>query len=444
MKKVKFSHTQIIALGFLILIGLGTLLLSLPAATADGTRAPRLTTLFTAVSASCVTGLVLQDTATYWSAFGKTVIIVLIQIGGLGVMTISTLFFLLLRQKIGLRQREVLTESINTTAVGDIMRLIRLILLGTAVMELAGAALLAIRFIPRFGPGTGVAYALFHAISAFCNAGFDLMGVIEPYSSFTAFSGDWLVNLTLIVLIVVGGLGFIVWDDLLKNGVHFRRWRFQTRLVLAGTAVLLLGGTLLIWLMERKHTAANLPAGEQFLTSLFGAVTARTAGFNTVDTAAMSDGGKFATILLMFIGGSPGSTAGGVKTTTVAVILVMAVSAVTHRTSPVLLGRRIPDGVLHKAVSVVVINLGFALAGTLILCGGQGLPLTDVLFECFSAIGTVGMTTGVTRDLNTVSALTIIVLMYAGRVGSVSFAMALIERRARPAVTYPTENLTIG
>ena len=268
--------------------------------------------------------------------------------------------------------------------------------------------------------------------------------LIEPYSSFTAFSGDWLVNLTLIVLIVVGGLGFIVWDDLLKNGVHFRRWRFQTRLVLAGTAVLLLGGTLLLWLMERKHTAANLPAGEQFLTSLFGAVTARTAGFNTVDTAAMSDGGKFTTILLMFIGGSPGSTAGGVKTTTVAVILVMAVGAVTHRTSPVLLGRRIPDGVLHKAVSVVVINLGFALAGTLILCGGQGLPLTDVLFECVSAIGTVGMTTGITRDLNTVSALTIILLMYAGRVGSVSFAMALIERRARPAVTYPTENLTIG
>ena len=442
--KVKFSHTQIIALGFLILIGLGTLLLSLPIATADGTRAPLMTTLFTAVSASCVTGLVLQDTATYWSAFGKTVIIVLIQIGGLGVMTISTLFFLLLRQKVGLRQREVLTESINTTAVGDIMRLIRLILLGTAVMELAGAALLAIRFIPRFGPGMGIAYALFHAISAFCNAGFDLMGVIAPYSSFTAFSGDWLVNLTLIVLIVVGGLGFIVWDDLLKNGVHFRRWRFQTRLVLAGTAVLLLGGTLLLWLMERQHTAANLPAGEQFLTSLFGAVTARTAGFNTVDTAAMSDGGKFTTILLMFIGGSPGSTAGGVKTTTVAVILVMAVGAVTHRTSPVLLGRRIPDGVLHKAVSVVVINLSFALAGTLILCGGQGLPLTDVLFECVSAIGTVGMTTGITRDLNTVSALTIILLMYAGRVGSVSFAMALIERRARPAVTYPTENLTIG
>ena len=442
--KVKFSHTQIIAIGFLILIGLGTLLLSLPVATADGVRAPLLTTLFTAVSASCVTGLVLQDTATYWSAFGKTVIIVLIQIGGLGVMTISTLFFLLLRRRVGLRQREVLTESINTTAVGDIMRLIRMILIGTAVMELGGAAVLAIRFIPRFGPARGAAYALFHAISAFCNAGFDLMGVLEPYSSFTAFSGDWLVNLTLIVLIVVGGLGFIVWDDLLHHGVHIRRYRFQTRLVLVSTAVLLLGGALLLWLMERGHTAAGLPAGEQLLTSLFGSVTARTAGFNTVDTGAMSDGGKLVTMLLMFVGGSPGSTAGGVKTTTIAVILVMAAGAVSHRDSPVLLGRRIPDGVLHKAVSVVVINLGFALVGTLILCGGQGLPLTDVLFECFSAIGTVGMTTGITRDLNTLSALTIAVLMYAGRVGSVSFAMALVERKARPAVTCPTENLTIG
>ena len=442
--RLKLSHTQIIALGFLILIGLGTLLLSLPIATADGQRAPLLTTLFTAVSASCVTGLVLQDTATYWSAFGKTVIILLIQIGGLGVMTISTLFFLLLRRRVGLRQREVLTESINTTAVGDILRLFRLILLGTAAMELAGALLLSVRFIPRFGFGQGVAYALFHAISAFCNAGFDLMGVLEPYSSFTAFSGDWLVNLTLIVLIVVGGLGFLVWDDLLKNGFRIRRYCFQTRVVLTSTAVLLLGGTLLIWLMERNATAAGLPAGEQVLTSLFGSVTARTAGFNTVDTGAMSDGGKLVTILLMFVGGSPGSTAGGVKTTTIAVILVMAANSVTHNASPVLLGRRIPDGVLHKAVSVVVINLGFALVGTLILCGVQGLPLTDVLFECFSAIGTVGMTTGITRDLSTLSALTVAVLMFAGRVGSVSFAMALVERRARPAVTYPTENLTIG
>ncbi len=442
--RLKLSHTQIIALGFLILIGLGTLLLSLPIATADGQCAPLLTTLFTAVSASCVTGLVLQDTATYWSAFGKTVIILLIQIGGLGVMTISTLFFLLLRRRVGLRQREVLTESINTTAVGDILRLFRLIMLGTAVMELAGALLLSVRFIPRFGFGQGVAYALFHAISAFCNAGFDLMGVLEPYSSFTAFSGDWLVNLTLIALIVVGGLGFLVWDDLLKNGFRFRRYCFQTRVVLTSTAVLLLGGTLLIWLVERNATAAGLPAGEQVLTSLFGSVTARTAGFNTVDTGAMSDGGKLVTILLMFVGGSPGSTAGGVKTTTIAVILVMAANSVTHNASPVLLGRRIPDGVLHKAVSVVVINLGFALVGTLILCGVQGLPLTDVLFECFSAIGTVGMTTGITRDLSTLSALTVAVLMFAGRVGSVSFAMALVERRARPAVTYPTENLTIG
>ena len=442
--KVKLSHTQIIAIGFMILIGLGTLLLSLPVATADGTRAPLLTALFTAVSASCVTGLVLQDTATYWSAFGKTVIIVLIQIGGLGVMTISTLFFMLLRQRIGLRQREVLTESINTTAVGDIMRLIRLILLGTLATELAGALLLAIRFIPRFGPGTGIAYAVFHSISAFCNAGFDLMGVLEPYSSFTAFSGDWLVNLTLIALIVIGGLGFVVWDDLLKNGLNYRRYRFQTRLVLTSTAALLLGGTVLIWLMERSATAAGLPAGEQFLTSLFGAATARTAGFNTVDTGAMSDGGKLVAMLLMFVGGSPGSTAGGVKTTTCAVILVMAASAVSHRDNPAFLGRRIPDGVLHKAVSVVIINLGFAIAGALILCLSQPLPLTDILFECFSAIGTVGMTTGITRDLNTLSALTIAVLMFAGRVGSVSFAMALIERRARPAVTYPTENITIG
>lgn len=439
--KVKLSHTQIIALGFLLLIGLGTALLSLPFATAEGVRAPLLTALFTAVSSSCVTGLVLRDTATYWSAFGKTVIICLIQIGGLGVMTISTLFFLLLRRRVGLRQREVLTESINTTAVGGILRLIRLILTGTAVVELTGALLLAIRFVPRFGAGQGIAYALFHSVSAFCNAGFDLMGVLEPYSSFCAFSADWLVNLTLIALIVVGGLGFTVWDDLLKNGLRIRRYRFQTRVVLVTSLALLLGGTALLLLTER---GADYAAGERVLTALFGAATARTAGFNTVDLAAMSDGGKLVTMLLMFVGGSPGSTAGGVKTTTFAVILVMAASAVTHRAGPVFLGRRIPDDVLHKAVSVVVINLGFALAGTLILCAGQGFPLTDALFECVSAIGTVGMTTGITRDLSTLSALTVAVLMFAGRVGSVSFAMALIERKARPAVTCPTEDLTIG
>ena len=442
--KIRFSHGQIIVLGFFLMIVVGTLLLCLPASTADGQGAPLLTALFTATSASCVTGLVLQDTATYWSSLGKVVIITLIQIGGLGFMTISTLFFLLLRSKMGLRQREVLVESINTTAVGGVLSLTRLILIGTAVVELLGAALLSIRFIPLYGPWKGSLVSLFHSISAFCNAGFDLMGEVEPYTSFAPFAGDWLVNLTLIFLIVSGGIGFAVWDDLRKNKLHARHYRFQTRLVLLTSGILLLGGAVVIWLFERRYTMASLPAGEQVLTALFASATARTAGFNTVDVGAMSEGGRLITMILMFIGGSPGATAGGVKTTTIVVVMVAAVSVVRGKQHPNVLGRRISDELLHKAVAVVMFNLVIALCGTLVLCLFQDFSLSDALFECISAIGTVGMTTGITRELNTLSALVVAAIMFAGRVGSVSFAMALIEKKARPAVTCPTERLTIG
>ena len=442
--KLKLSHTQIIALGFFLLIAIGAGLLMLPVSTADGAGAPFLTAAFTATSASCVTGLILQDTATYGSAFGKTVLIVLIQIGGLGFMTISTLLVLLLRRHVGLRQREVLMDSLNSTEVGGILRLLRTILIGTVAVELLGAAALSFRFVPMLGWGKGIGYALFHAVSAFCNAGFDLMGFQEPYSSFTSMAGDWLVNLTLIALIVIGGLGFIVWEDLAKNRLHLRRYKFQTRLVLVTSGVLLLGGAVLLFLLERNYSNAGRSVGEQLLTALFGSATARTAGFNTVDTAALSDGGKLVTILLMFVGGSPGSTAGGVKTTSVAVLCVAVVALVRHKQCPSVLGRRIPDEALQKAVAVVGINLSLALMGTVLLCGAQGIPLTDALFESFSAVGTVGMSTGITRQLNTLSAAAIALLMFVGRVGSVSFAMAFVERRARAAVTYPTENLTIG
>lgn len=442
--KIRFSHGQIIILGFFLMIVAGTLLLSLPVSTASGQHAPLLTALFTATSASCVTGLVLQDTATYWSPFGKVVIITLIQIGGLGFMTISTMFFLLLRSKMGLRQREVLVESINTTAVGGVLALTRLILIGTAVVELLGAALLSIRFIPLYGAWRGMLVSLFHSISAFCNAGFDLMGEVEPYTSFTPFAGDWLVNLTLIFLITAGGIGFAVWDDLRRNKLHTRHYCFQTRLVLLTSGILLLGGAVVIWLFERRYTMSALPADEQVLTALFASATARTAGFNTVDVGAMSEGGRLITMILMFIGGSPGATAGGVKTTTIVVVAVAAVSVVLGKQHPNVLGRRISDELLHKAVAVVMFNLVIALCGTLALCLLQDFPLSDTLFECVSAIGTVGMTTGITRELNTLSALIVAAIMFAGRVGSVSFAMALMEKKARPAITCPMERLTIG
>ena len=442
-KKAKLSNVQIIALGFFIMILLGTGLLMLPISSVS--PASFGDALFTATSASCVTGLVQQDTGTYWTTFGQLVIITLIQIGGLGFMTIATLFLLLLRRRMGLRQREVVVEGISYNQLGGFAPFIRRVLLGTLLMEGLGAALLSIRFVPEMGLGRGIYYGVWHSISAFCNAGFDLMGPCSgPYSSFTAYAGDPLVSLTVCALILVGGLGFLVWDDLVRNKLRWRRYRLQTKVVLTVTAALTLGGGALFFLLERNNLGAGRPLGEQVLSALFDAVTPRTAGFNSTDTAALSPGSLLLTIIFMFIGGSPGSTAGGVKTTTVFVVLLHALSGVRRERSANAFGRSIGDGALKKATSVLYTNLLLALAGALVISAVQPLPLTDVLFETFSAIGTAGMTTGITRDLLPLSQAVIIFLMYCGRVGSISFAVALLEKRALPPVTLPQEEITIG
>ena len=295
------------------------------------------------------------------------------------------------------------------------------------------------------GLGRGIYYGVWHSVSAFCNAGFDLMGPYSgPYSSFTAYAGDPLVSLTICALILVGGLGFLVWDDLVRNKLRWRRYRLQTKVVLTVTAALTLGGGALFFLLERENLGAGRPLGEQILSALFDAVTPRTAGFNSTDTAALSPGSLLLTIIFMFIGGSPGSTAGGVKTTTVFVVLLHALSGVRRERSANAFGRSIGDGALKKATSVLYTNLLLALAGALLISAVQAMPLTDVLFETFSAIGTAGMTTGITRDLLPLSQAVIIFLMYCGRVGSISFAVALLEKRALPPVTLPREDITIG
>ena len=401
--------------------------------------------LFTATSASCVTGLVQQDTGTYWTTFGQMVIIVLIQIGGLGFMTIATLFLLLLRRRMGLRQREVVVEGISYNQLGGFAPFIRRVFLGTLLIEGLGAVLLSVRFAGEMGLGRGIYYGVWHSVSAFCNAGFDLMGPYSgPYSSFTAYAGDPLVSLTICALILVGGLGFLVWDDLVRNKLRWRRYRLQTKVVLTVTAALTLGGGALFFLLERENLGAGRPLGEQILSALFDAVTPRTAGFYSTDTAALSPGSLLLTIIFMFIGGSPGSTAGGVKTTTVFVVLLHALSGVRRERSANAFGRSIGDGALKKATSVLYTNLLLALAGALVISAVQAMPLTDVLFETFSAIGTAGMTTGITRDLLPLSQAVIIFLMYCGRVGSISFAVALLEKRALPPVTLPQEEITIG
>lgn len=444
-KNTKLSSVQIIALGFFIMIMLGTALLMLPAASRAPGGASFGDALFTATSASCVTGLVMQDTGTYWTVFGQIVIIILIQTGGLGFMSIATLFLLLLRRRLGLREREVVVDSISYTQLGGLVPFIRLIFIGTLLAECLGAVLLSIRFVRDFGWSQGIYYGVWHSISAFCNAGFDLMGGHSgEFSSFTAYAGDPLVILTLCALILVGGAGFLVWDDLARNGFRWRRYRLQTKVVLAVNLVLVLGGGAVFFLLERSNLGVGKPLGEQILAALFDAVTPRTAGFNSTDTASLSSGSFLLTIVLMFIGGNPGSTAGGIKTTTIFVILLHTFSGVRREQSANAFGRSIGDDALKRATSVLFANLTLALAGILVICGLQALPLTDVLFETFSAIGTAGMSTGVTRSLAPASQAVIIFLMYCGRVGSISFAVALLEKKALPPVTLPPERITIG
>ncbi len=444
MKIRQLSYVQTIALGFLTVIAAGTILLMLPAASQNGEATGLVTALFTSVSASCVTGLVLVDTATYWSGFGQAVILLLIQLGGLGFMTIATLFSRLLRRRMSLRERGVMAESINTIRVGRILEITYTIGLGTLIFELSGAVLLAMRFIPEFGFGQGLWYSVFHSVSAFCNAGFDLMGVKEPFSSLVSYSDDALVSITIMLLIILGGIGFLVWDDIRQKGLKWRRYDLQTKLVIVTTLALVFGGALLFFVIERNRMNADMPLGEQVLVSFFSAVTPRTAGFNSVDTASLSDASKLLTVILMFIGGSPGSTAGGIKTTSVAVAFVFLFSGIRGRRGAYVFGRRIPDDAMKRSGMIVSTNLMLALFGALVLCGTQSLPLSDVLIEVFSAIGTVGMSTGITRELSTLSALVVALLMYLGRVGSVSFAMALLERRMDPPVTYPEEQVTVG
>ncbi|MBQ2841439.1 MAG: Trk family potassium uptake protein [Clostridia bacterium] len=443
--KRKFSQIRIIALGYISIIIIGTLLLMLPLASRNGESVGFVSALFTAVSSSCVTGLIVLDTATSWTLFGQIVIISLIQIGGLGFMTIATMFSMLLKRKMGLREREIMVESINTEHIGGIKNLTKKIILGTAIFEGAGAILLATRFVPRFGISKGIWYSVFHSISAFCNAGFDLMGITEPYASLTGFSDDAVVILTLSSLIVIGGIGFLVWDDITKRKHRFRYYQLHTKIVITVTAALLIVPTVLFLIFEKNFTNEGLSFGHSILNALFDSVTARTAGFNSTDTASLAPASKILTVFLMFIGGSPGSTAGGIKTTTLAVIAISTFNGITRRQSKGLFGRRLEKDAIHKASSVVFTNISLAIIGIIsILAFQPTLEISDVIFECVSAIGTVGMTTGITRDLATASRLIIAFLMFCGRVGSVSFALALMEKKAAPPVKNPREKITIG
>jgi trk system potassium uptake protein TrkH len=443
-KKRHMSQMQFIAFGFLVLILAGTLLLMLPVSSRDHQWGNLINCLFTATSASCVTGLVAYDTWTHWTLFGQLVILIMIQIGGLGFVTIGVFVAIILRRNMGLKTRDLMQESVNTLQIGGMVKLAKKIVIGTAFFEGMGALLLMIRFIPQIGILRGIYYGIFHAVSAFCNGGFDLMGYQGEFSSLVNYYDDWLVNLVIMALIVIGGIGFIVWDDLSHKGLKWKKYLLHTKIVLISTFVLLFVSAFLFWLFERDNLLVGMNVSGQILTSLFSSVTARTAGFNSVDTGSLTDASKMLTIVLMFIGGSPGSTAGGVKTTTIAVMFLYLKSTIQRSYGVNAFGRRLEDDVLKQASSIFMINMTLALGAAIFIMAVQNMQMSDVLFETFSAGGTVGMTTGITRDLLPVSRVVVAFLMYCGRVGSLSFALSFTQNKKIAKVRYPEAKITIG
>ena len=435
------NAVQTLALGFALLILAGACLLSLPIASRSGESISWTGAVFTAASASCVTGLTLYDTATQFTPFGQAVVLLLIQIGGLGFVTASLPAALLVRRRVGLRQRALLQDSVGALQLGGVVRLARRALLVTLACEGAGAALLALWFCPRYGLGRGLWMAVFHAVSAFCNAGFDLLGT---GASLTSAAGEPLLNAVLMALIVCGGLGFLVWDDVLTHGRRFRRWRLHSKMAFTMTLVLYTGGALAFFFLEADHAFAGESAPVRALMAAFQSVTARTAGFATVDQASLSQGGVLLMLALMFVGAASGSTGGGVKVNTFAVLLLGVRARIRRQDDLNIFRRRLDEEDIHKASSTAGIYLLGVLAGCMVLCV-QGVDLTDALYETFSAMSTVGLSRNVTGTLPLLSKWTVILRMFAGRVGSMSVAMAITRgKAAQNCIRYVPEKILIG
>lgn len=431
---------QIIIIGFFTVILLGSLLLMLPIATDTNTGTKFLDALFTATSAVCVTGLVVHDTATYWSLFGQVIILMLIQIGGMGVVTIAVAVATASGRKIGLMQRSIMQEAISAPQVGGIVRMTRFILRTSIVIELVGAAFLAIVFCKDFGIPKGIWYALFHSISAFCNAGFDLNGVLQPYSSLTLYSEQPIINITIMLLIIVGGIGFLTWADVQKNRWHFSKYRMQSKVILCVTISLIIVPAIYFFFCE--FTEFSLV--RRIWYSLFQSVTPRTAGFNTADLTILSETGQMIIIILMLIGGSPGSTAGGMKTTTFAVLCASAVSVFQKKEYAHFFGRRVESEAVRTAATILLMYLVLFLTGGMIISSLEKIPLLSALFETSSAIGTVGLSLGITPDLTDISKMILIGLMFFGRVGGLTLIFAAFSEKKVNNSRLPQEKITVG
>lgn len=439
------SPMKIILAGYCLIILLGSLLLWLPVATRAGESVPFSDAFFTATSATCVTGLVRFDTYTCWSGFGQVIILCLIQIGGVGFMTLAITAMAAAGRKIGLQSRMLMQNSISAPHLGGIVRITRFILLGTLLVEGIGVILLGFYFIPRLGFGEGLWYSVFHAISAFCNAGFDLFGQFSPGSSLTTVGGNWYVNMIIMVLIVVGGLGFLVWKDLLDHRFSFSKLRLHSKIVLITTGVLILGGAAcLFWLESGNPPFEAMGGSEKVLTSLFQSVTSRTAGFNSVNLSTMTQASQFVMIILMLIGGSTGSTAGGIKTTTAAVQLLSIRTIFRGRKSVEAYHRSIEDAVVRTASCITCLYLLLSVGVGLVISHLEAIPFLTSLYESVSAIATVGLTLGITAQLGFVSKILLALLMIFGRAGSLTILLAFTSDKKKIAARYPVEKVTVG
>ena len=412
----------------------------LPISSRNGTYTPFLDCLFTATSSSCVTGLVVHDTATHWSLFGQIIILIMIQIGGMGVITMSILVAMLWGKKVNIMQRSTMQESISAHKVGGIIQLSRFIIVTSLVIELLGAVAFSFVFCRDYGFLKGIWMSVFHSISAFCNAGFDLMGETAKFSSLTGYVYNPLVNITVMLLIIIGGIGFLTWDDIKTNKWHIKKYRVQSKLIFFLTAIFIFVPTLYFFFFEFNE----LSFGKRILVSLFQAVTPRTAGFNTVDASELSETGNAVVSLLMLIGGAPGSTAGGMKITTVAVLFAAADSVFRKRDSAHILKRRISDEFVKNAATILVMYVTLFVFGAMVISSVENMPLTKCLYETASAIGTVGLTTGITTQLGSVPRIILIILMYMGRVGGLTIVFATLGGAQKNLVKYPQETITVG
>ncbi len=440
----KFTYTQTIVLSFALLTLIGAFLLTLPISSREGTMTPILNTIFTSTSAISGAGLVLYDTYTHWSDFGITIILLLMQIGNLGFIIVISMFSLFLRKRIGIYERRILMQSEGTLRLSGVVKLLKRIFFITFFVELLGTAVLAIRFCQEFGFLSGLKIALFTSVSSFCNAGFDLMGMREPFSSLSYYHNDMLVLTTVMILVIIGGLGFLVWDDMINHKLDFKKYSLHSKLVFATNFILFVGGALLFMIFEDKNLFNGLNIWDKVLKAFFLSVSPRNAGFAILDCSQLSQGSEMLSDFLMFIGAGSGSTGGGIKVTTVAVLFVFTIAVARNNTHPQVFKRSIPTETLKQSVAILLIYITAVFISTAVICYVDNFPITDAIFETISAISTSGLTKGITTELSGISKIIIIALMFGGRVGGLTLVLTLAEKKVNEPIDRPIENVVVG